>query len=377
MRVDYNVPMELGKVADSWRIERTLPTINFLLERGARVIILSHLGRPGGIFKQELSLEPIAAHLGVLLKKHVEFYNALPPNQSLKKYVQGIKPGEAGMLENLRFSPGEDKGDAEFARGLAELGDVYVNDAFAVCHRPSASVVGLPKIMPHAAGLLLEQEARNLGRLLNKTAKPFILIMGGAKITDKIGMIKNLMPRADRALLGGALVNNFLAALGYGLGGSLYAPNEVELARGLLREKKIVLPSDVVIGVKGAEKSARVVMLGKSAKKLAGSNESILDIGPETVGLYAAQIKKAATIVWNGPLGYFEEPQFSHGTLALARTVASRSKGPAFGVVGGGETVLALRRTKMEDMVDWVSTGGGAMLEFLEGKTLPGIKALL
>lgn len=377
LRVDYNVPMKGSKVTEPWKIEMTLPTINFLLTRGARVMIFSHLGRPGGVFKPELSLSAIAAHLSILLKKRVEFFNALPPNVSLKKNIQGLRSGTVSMLENLRFSPGEDAGDMKFAKELAKLGEVYVNDAFAVCHRPSASIVVLPKLMPHAAGLLLEKEVLMLGKLFDKTLKPLMVIMGGAKISDKIGVIKNLLPVAEKVMLGGALANNFFAAAGYGMGASLCGAKEIDLARTLLKEKKIILPQDVVVGVKGVEKSARVVKLGKHPKKLAGSKEAILDIGPETIGVYAREIKKAVAVVWNGPLGYFEEPQFSHGTLALARIIAARSKGKAFGVIGGGETVEALRRTKMETQVDWVSTGGGAMLEFLEGKELPGIKALM
>ena len=376
LRVDYNVPLLAGKVADNWRMIKTLPTINYLFSRKASIVLMSHLGRPKGAAKKELSLLPVAEHLSTLLGSHVEFYDALPPSQSLQKYINKMRPGGIGMLENLRFSRGEEAGEASFAKALAKLGDVFVNDAFGAAHRSSASITLLPRLLPAAAGLLLEKEVEMLQKIITKPAAPFILMMGGAKISDKIGVIKNLIKNTDKILLGGALVNNFFSAMGYGVGSSLYDKKEVAFAKGLLKQKKIILPEDVVVGIAGKSGSAKVVAVA-ARKKLAAKGEAILDIGPKTVRAYASRLKGAATIVWNGPLGLIEERQFSHGTLALARTVAARSKGKAFGIVGGGETVEALRRTKMEDMVDWVSTGGGAMLEFLEGKTLPGIKALL
>ncbi len=376
LRVDYNVPLRDGGVVDGWRIERTVPTIEYLLHFGARVIILSHLGRPEGKIKAELSLRPAADYLKAVLRRPVNFFSALPGDPALEKEVGAMPSSSVGMLENLRFLPGEEKNDLEFCKKLAKLGNIYINDAFASAHRKSASVFGLPKLLPHAAGILMEQEVERLGALLKKPEKPFVLMMGGAKISDKIGMIKNLLPRTDKVLLGGALVNNFFAAKGYGIGKSMAAPEEIKTAKKMLKEKKIVLPPDVVVGEKGKEKSAKVVAIGPKPHEIVRGREQILDVGPDAIHFYSSEIKKAKTIVWNGPLGYFEEPQFSHGTIALARMVAARSEGPAFGVVGGGETVEALRRTKMDEMVDWISTGGGAMLEFLEGKTLPGIKAL-
>lgn len=376
LRVDYNVPISGAEVAESWRIERTLPTIEYLLYHGARIIILSHLGRPDGSPKKEFSLRPVAEKLGQLLGKTVLFLEEEPGSRALLDKVQSLPQSGVAMLENLRFYPGEDENNPDFSKMLAPLGDVFVNDAFGAVHRKSASIVGLPGILPHAAGILMEHEVEMLNRFLGKLSKPFLLLAGGAKVSDKIGVIDNLSKKADKILLGGGLANNFFAAKGYGIGRSLSAPEEIALAKKMLKNKKIILPSDVVVGEIGKEKSAKVVSIGEKRQELAKGRRIILDIGPKSIELYSEEIKKAKTILWNGPMGYFEEPQFSHGTLALARMVAARSKGKAFGVIGGGETVAAMRRTKMEEMVDWVSTGGGAMLEFLEGKTLPGIKAL-
>lgn len=376
LRVDYNVSLRGGVVGDSARIEKTIPTIEYLLHRGARVIIMAHLGRPEGRRQNDLSLLPVCHYLETLSGRKVRFLTEAPGDPELLREVNSLPSGSVAMLENLRFYPGEEKNDAKFAAGLAELGDVFVNDAFGAAHRESASVVGVPKILPHAAGILMEQETEMLGRLLKKPARPFVVMAGGAKVSDKIGVIKNLSKSASKILLGGAMANNFFAAAGYGVGKSLVSSEEISFAKKMLKDKKLVLPPDVVVGEAGVEKSAKVVPVGPAPHEIAGARQSILDVGPETVRLYANELKGSQTIVWNGPMGYFEEPQFSHGTIALARVVAACSKGPAYGVVGGGETAEAMKRTKMEEMVDWVSTGGGAMLEFLEGKTLPGIKAL-
>lgn len=376
LRVDYNVSLRGGVIGEGARIEKTIPTIEYLLRAGARVIIAAHLGRPEGRRRSDLSLLPVCHYLETLLGRKVAFLSGAPGDPELLREVNSLPSGSVAMLENIRFYPGEEENDAAFARDLAKLGDAYVNDAFGAAHRASASVVGVPKLLPHAAGILMEQEVEMLGRLLKKPARPFVVMAGGAKISDKIGVIRNLSKSASKVLLGGALANNFFAAKGYGVGKSLVSPEEISLAKKMLKDKHLVLPTDVVVGESGVEKSARVVAIGPEPHEIAPARQSILDVGPETVRLYAGEIKKAKTIVWNGPMGYFEEPQFSHGTIALARAVAACSKGPAYGVVGGGETAEAIKRTKMEEMVDWVSTGGGAMLEFLEGKTLPGIKAL-
>lgn len=376
LRVDYNTPLRGGFVSDGWKIERSLETIKYLLGKGARVIIISHLGRPEGKIKKELSLASICDYLERVLGTPVKFLNIPLGDAELKREISSMPSASAVMLENLRFYPGEEKNDSVFAGDLASLGEVFVNDAFGTSHRKSVSIIGLPKYLPSCAGLLLQQEVKLLGRLLKKPAKPFVVMMGGAKISDKISVIKNLARGADKILLGGAMANNIFAAKGYGIGKSLSSPEDLILAKKLAKEKKIMLPVDVVIGERGKEKSARVVDISTKPHQIVKGKFMILDVGPKTVHLYSNEIKKAKTIVWNGPMGYFEEPQFSHGTIALGRMVAAHSKGPAFGVIGGGETAQALRRTKMDDMADWISTGGGAMLEFLEGKTLPGIKAL-
>lgn len=376
LRTDYNVPMRGTSVLDSSRITATLPTIEYLLGRGARVIIISHLGRPEGRAVKELSLRPIAEALAASSGRPVKFLDFTPGDPELLREIESMPSASLAMMENLRFNPGEEKNDPAFIKELSRLGDAFVNDAFGAAHRKSASIAGLPKLLPSSAGILLEQEVEMLRKLLEKPEKPFVILAGGAKVSDKIGVIKNLSKSATRVLLGGGVANSLFAAAGYGIGQSLSSPEEISLAKKMLKDKHIMLPVDVVVGEKGKEKSARVVAVGKSPHELASGRLAIMDIGPETVLRYSEEIKKAKTIVWNGPMGYFEEPQFSAGTIALARIFASRSRGPAFGVVGGGETAEALRRTKMEEMVDWVSTGGGAMLEFLEGKKLPGIKAL-
>lgn len=376
LRTDYNVPISGSSVLDSSRILGTLPTIEYLLSRGARVVIISHLGRPEGKVRKDLSLKPVSEALEAALGRPVKFLDFAPGDMELLREIDSLPSASVAMLQNLRFHPGEEANDLSLAKELQRLGDVFVGDAFGAAHRKSASIFTLPRIMPSSAGILMEHEAEMLGRLLSRPATPLVILAGGAKISDKLGAIKNLSKAAGSVLLGGGLANNFFAAKGYGIGKSLSAPEEISLAKKMLKDKKIMLPSDVVIGEKGKEKSARVVLVGDQPYELASGKAVILDIGPETVRRYSEIIRKAKTLVWNGPMGYFEEPQFSHGTIALARAFAARSKGPAYGVVGGGETVAALQRTKMAEMVDWVSTGGGAMLKFLEGKTLPGIKAL-
>ncbi len=376
LRTDYNVPISGASVLDSSRILATSPTIEYLLAHGARVVIISHLGRPEGKRQKEFSLKPVSEALQATLGRPVKFLDFTPGDPKLGREIDSMPSASLAMLENLRFLPGEEANDPVFAKELSRLGDVFVNDAFGAAHRKSASIVRLPKFLPSFAGILMEHEVEMLGRLLARPEKPFVILAGGAKIRDKLGVIKNLSRSATSILLGGGLANNFFAAKGYGIGKSLSSPEEISLAKKMLKDRKIMLPFDVVVGEKGKEKSARVVVVGEKPHVLASGKAAIFDVGPETIRLYSEEIRKAKTIVWNGPVGYFEEPQFSHGTIALARVVAARSKGPAYGVVGGGETAEAMRRTKMEEMVDWVSTGGGAMLEFLEGKTLPGIKAL-
>lgn len=380
LRVDFNVPIVRGHVAagGDWRIERTLPTIGYLTHHGARVILATHLGRPGGRVKTALRLDAVAKRLGTLMggRRIVKVSECV--GRKAARAVAKMRNGEVLLLENLRFHPGEDANDQKFAKELAVLADVYVNDAFAVSHREAASVVAITKELSSYAGLLLEEEVAVLSRVTTRAKKPLVALLGGAKISTKIGTIGNLARKAGTVLLGGAITNTIFAARGYGVGASLVSKEDFALGKKLRSSKKLVLPVDAVIGdPKRSERTARVVEIGAAPHEICPKKFAILDVGPRTVALYAGFLKRAQTIVWNGPVGWFEVRAGSHATRALARLIAARSSGRAFGVVGGGETIQALHETHMAHFVDHISTGGGAMLEFLAGKMLPGIKPLL
>ena len=382
VRADFNVPITDGLVGDEedWRIRKTLPTIEWLKKRGAKVIIASHLGRPEGKKVASLSLAPVAKRLSQLLRMPV-LLTSEPIGAKAAAAVESMNDGDVVLLENLRFKPGEEKDDPKFAKALAEMADIYVNDAFAVCHRKAASVSAITKLLPSYAGMLLEKEIRVLSAVLKQPIRPMLVMMGGAKVSSKIGVIKRLLEVADRVMIGGALANPFFKALGFGIGASLTSPEDEEAAQKLLKSAlagKLILPHDLVIGdsKKPATSKAEVVDISVIPRELCGPKQAIYDVGPKTISAYSSYLRSANMIVWNGPLGLFEIPKFSHGTLALGRLIASRSKGRTFGVVGGGESVMALSRTGLMECVDHVSTGGGAMLEFLEGKSLPGIEAL-
>lgn len=370
LRTDFNVPLKAGKVADNYKIEKSLLTIEYLLDRGAKVVIVSHLGRPKGVDKK-LSLKPVALELSKLLARKVEFVTIDDIKKDEK--IKNLKNGEVCLLDNIRFISEEDKGDLSLARALAVLADLYVLDGFAVAHRDAPSVTGIAKFLPTYAGLLMEAEVSGLNRVMNKPKKPLVVVLGGAKMETKIPVLNSLLKTANNILLGGGIVNTYLWATGHKVGDSLLDKDYKKEVLKYCGNKKVVLPVDVVVGHQDGS-AARVVSLKNKLKLKSG--EAIFDVGPETIRLFAKYIKKANTLVWNGALGYFEQHPYEYGTRAIARLFATRSRGRAFGVCGGGETVELLRDLKLIDEIDLVSTGGGAMLEYLSGKKLPGVKVV-
>ncbi|MEY4723748.1 MAG: hypothetical protein RLZZ324_1261 [Candidatus Parcubacteria bacterium] len=375
LRLDLNVPLDKrGRVAEGGdaRIRASVPVVKWLSEKGARVIIVSHLGRPARR-DPALSLAPISRRLATVLGMDVRFVaDALEHESAVEMKLGKLLPGDVAMLENIRFHKGEETNGPFLARRLASLADVFVNDAFAVSHRAAASVVGVTKFLPSYAGPLMEKEVAALSRVIEKPKRPLVVMLGGAKVSDKIHVIDNMTRIADTVLVGGAMANAFLKAKGLRIGLSADGPADVRLAKRMLRRSNIVLPTDVVVSAsRDGKHQARICSV-----KNVGKDDYIVDIGVESVRAWAAYIKKAKTLVWNGPLGMFEIKKFSHGSIALGRMVAARSSGRAFGVVGGGETVQCLEHTGMAEYVDHVSTGGGAMLDFLAGKALPGLLPL-
>lgn len=366
VRAPFDVPLKNGRVADDSRIREALPTIKYLLRKKAVVLLLSHLGRPQGV-DESLRMDPVASCLERLLKQHVVRFDDCI-GAEVEDAVNELHDGDVAVLENVRFHKEEELNDDLFARGIAELADFYVNDAFSVSHRSHASVVGIPKYLPAVAGFSLEREIAMLSRVL-RPKKPFVVLLGGAKASDKIKIIDNLARRADKVLIGGAMANTFLKAQGCDVGKSLFEPGMVRLARHLLEVygKKIVLPSDVVVAG-SAKAKGRIV----GVDNIPGS-ASVFDIGPVTVNCFVAELKKARTVLWNGPVGLFEQARFSKGTKALAQALA-RMKSER--IVGGGDTVNALNKFRVVKKFTHVSSGGGAALEFFEGKKLPGIAAL-
>ena len=373
MRVDFNVPFAPGTqtIIDDSRILAALPTIRNLLDRGAALVVCSHLGRPKGKRVPELQMAPVRHRFAELLGADVVDCGG-PAGPEAWRIASSLRPGQVGMLENLRFDPGEESNDDDFSQGLASLADAYVNDAFGAAHRAHASVVGVTKHLPSYAGLLMEKELEMLGRVLGSHEKPSIALIGGAKVADKIGVISNLMAGVDRVLIGGGMVAAFLRAMGLQSGAAVLDEAEVETAGILLREHgdKLGLPPDVTVaGEFSPDATASVVKADAVAE-----NSLVLDIGPATSDSYSKEIGRARTILWNGPMGVAEWEQFSHGTRAVADAVSSNSA--AVSVVGGGSTAEVVSRLGLEEKVTHVSTGGGASLEFLEGRVLPGVAAL-
>ena len=374
VRVDFNVPLnDKGEITDDTRITASLPTIQYLLEQKAAVILMAHLGRPKGQVKPELSLAPVAKHLGKLLGKKILFAPDCV-GEAAQAAASKLKPGHILLLENLRFHKEEEKNDMEFAEKLASLADLYVNDGFGVSHRAHASVEGITHFLPAAAGFLLEKEIQYVGQAVTNPLHPFVAIIGGAKVSDKIGVISNLLDKVDTLLIGGGMANTFLAAQGYKMGKSLVEEDKLDLAKELLAKAKknkvnMLLPTDLVMAAAFASDAEHVT------EKVKNLNQAYmaLDIGAETSKAYAEALADAKMIVWNGPMGVFEMDAFCKGTEAVAKAVA---KSRATSIVGGGDSVAAIEKLGLAKRITHISTGGGASLEYLEGKVLPGVAAL-
>lgn len=369
-RVDFNVPIQDGKVGDDTRIQAALPTIKYLLGNGAAVVLCSHLGRPKGEVKPELSLRPVADYLGTLIDADVKFAEDCI-GEKAKAAAQALDPGQVLVLENTRFHAGEKKNDPDMAKKLASLAELYVNDAFGTAHRAHASTAGVAKHLPAAAGFLMEKEIKYLGNTIADPERPFVAILGGAKVSDKIGVIENLLEKADRILIGGGMANTFFKAQGYGMADSLVEDDVLDTAKELLDKAagKLVLPVDVVIAdAFDAEADSKIMDVGDVP-----AGWRILDIGPRTIQAFEDIIARAGTVVWNGPMGVFEFDKFAKGTFEVAEKIA---KSKAIGIVGGGDSASAMRKAGLEDKITHISTGGGASLDMLEGKTLPGLAAL-
>ena len=370
VRVDFNVPIKEGKITDDTRITAALPTINYLLEHGAAVILMSHLGRPKTKEDTQFSLRPVAEHLATLIDAPVKFA-ADCRGEIAKTAAADLKAGEVLVLENTRFYPEETKNGVEMSKDLASLADLFVNDAFGSAHRAHSSTAGIADYLPAAAGFLMEKEIKYLGNAIADPVRPFVAILGGAKISDKIGVIENLLKTADKILIGGGMANTFLKAQGYEMADSLVEAEVLDTAKDLISraEDKIMLPVDMVLGnAFDAEAEMRMAALGDVP-----TGWRMLDVGPLTVEQFSDVILSAGTVVWNGPMGVFEFPRFAEGTFGVARAVANSD---AISIIGGGDSVSAINQSGLSDKITHISTGGGASLEMLEGLELPGLAVL-
>ena len=375
VRCDFNVPLKEGRITDDIRIVSALPTINYLREHGARVILMSHLGRPEGEPKKEFTLAPVAERLTELLGEKVIFAASdLVVDEKVKEAANALKDGEVMLLENVRFRKEETKNGADFAKELASLGDIFVNDAFGTAHRAHASTAGIADYLPCVSGFLIEKEVKFLGEALENPARPFVAIMGGAKVGDKIPVIKNLLKKVDSLIIGGGMAYTFFKAQGYEIGTSILDADNIELAKELLAEAektgvKILLPVDAVC----AKEFKNDTEFAVYAKENMPKDRMGMDIGPKSVKLFTEAVKNAKTVVWNGPMGVFEMPNFENGTKKVAEALAESD---AVTIIGGGDSAAACEQFGLKDKMTHISTGGGASLEFLEGKVLPGVAVI-